>query len=347
MLQKILVSIVALFLSCSSVSAKLIHKDYSNHKYWKVYSLTPKNAKTAMVCVITSKNQAFFLSYTGFEGWKLTVYYKKILKLKSKTANIKFYVDNEYIGSKLARIDSKSKSVEIILGLDTSILNPIIKGQRLVTKLYKLRFVTSLYGLKRAYIKSLGCWRERMDSVPYVADKKSNNKPNKKLASKKPKITTNLSDVKGIALTKIFATELGFSENKVTNSNSGAYIDIELSNGNKFRIGSVVQFDFKGKTLSSSDMTKWVDDMSAVKLDDCNRIGIEKHRPYFTKHNAQVFSRTLICWVDDKPNRHHHIWLVQSKTKLTQFVAIIPIELGQASEEQQKRAMESVSYFLD
>lgn len=136
-------------------------------------------------------------------------------------------------------------------------------------------------------------------------------------------------------------------ENKIRNADNGVYIDIEKTDGEKYQLGSIIQFDFNGKVLSSTEMINWLDRLSTINQDDCNKIGIEKERPYFTKHNAQVFSRSLVCWVDDKPNRHHYFWLVQSKTKLTQFSAVIPVKLEQVSKEQQRKAIEAVSYFLD
>lgn len=342
MLRKMLVSIVVLLLSCQSLSAKMIHKGYSNHKYWKVYSLTPKNTKTALVCVITSKNQAFFLSYSGFQGWVLTFYYRNNIKLRSTTSTVKFYVDNKYIGSKKASINSKSKSVEIVLGLDTSILNPILKGQKLVTKLYKLRFATRLYGLKRAYIKSLGCWRERMDSIPYVA-----NKTNRKQEQKKPKTRhTNMTRNHVIEHNSLSAVlgYLGFEHLDVRGSN--VYFKGEENVG-MGPVGFSISHLLQGYRFSPKELSNLLDDMVTKGMRSCNKFGVEKIKPFFTKNTVEVHTRIAVCALKDGGGLKYLFWALQSNKHVTTLHIITPIETFESDDKSNAELTELVSRVIE
>ena len=183
---------------------------YANQKYWKVMSIDTIGKTTSSACVIESKRQAVLLGYTGSDGWKLTGFYKKKMRLKNDNIRANFYVDKRYVGSVDATIVDSDKMIHFFLGLDTKILNPIFKGKFLSIKVAGIFFNVKLSGIKRAYNKALGCWRERMDSIPYVATGKNYKKTNKKLSPQNTKQTIDLTDLKGIALSKIFATGIGF-----------------------------------------------------------------------------------------------------------------------------------------
>lgn len=294
-------SLIILF-SFQQLHAKPHRLTYVNLKNWFVYSLKSKGERLAFACVIQSKKTSFYLSYTGYEGWKITGYYKPRVRLIHGKMAARFYIDRNYVGTKTATVNARDKSVEVKLGLDTSILNPMFKGRQLVIKVQKKLFEVKLYGLKRAYHKSLECWRKRMGSVPYIdKEKQKETKDKKKFLNQ---LAAAKALVKAGEASEIIVNQLSYEGDEV-------YHKINLkehlsdlfykrdSMPNDIDLGFINVRHLDGDQYNQDEIYKLMGHAVTGTLKNCPKMAVDKKDPRFLAGSVQFYSQVILCAVED------------------------------------------------
>jgi hypothetical protein len=336
----------------------MIHKDYSNHKYWKVYSSHDKGKRLAEHCTILSRGNPFSLSYDAKYGWYIYFIISGRSALPNKLKVAKFYIDKKFIGEKTGSVSSKTRGVFIPLGLDTTILNPIFKGNVLNIVVGKIRIAVGLAGIKRAYHKALGCWRERMDSVPYVANKIK--KKNEELEAYKKNKKIIADNLQSLDLTKkSFLIAMGLNQNldglnfylkpsKLTESIKGlkrSEIYLEKAIGDKdIAVGNVTIFEHKQERLSLGSINKHLNDLIANEMSSCKKTGIENNKPYFIGQTVEVHSRVMLCSNEEGSSVEGRYWLLQSDTYVLRANFILPSEKTEQIEDKVfEKVIESIA----
>ena len=364
MLRVILFCCLVFTLNYEIVLAKSKKSHYANLKNWSVYSFKIKEDRFAFACIIQSKKFSFYLRYTGNEGWVITSYFKPQINLKNGNRSVHFYVDRKYIGSKLAEIKNSDKSLEIILGLDTSILNPMFKGRQLVIKVQNKLFKLNLYGLKRAYHKSLGCWRERMGSVPYVSKKTKNNKANKraKQVLQNHKVTAYELQKLDLKL-KTYLVAMGLNKN-FEGYNFYIKPNEKFKNETKFSksilylsqtdpkidepIGDVVVIPSSHNRLALKSVNDLLNGIVTKNMTFCQKTGIENQTPYFIGQTVEVHTRIMICQKDNDQTLIGHMWLLQTdKYILTASIFLSKDVSDKIGKGEYKKVIEHIAEGLD
>lgn len=294
-------SLIILF-SFQQLHAKPHRLTYVNLKNWFVYSLKSKGERLAFACVIQSKKTSFYLSYTGYEGWKITGYYKPHFRLTNGKMAARFYIDRNYVGTKTATVNARDKSIEVKLGLDTSILNPMFKGRRLVIKVQKKLFEVKLYGLKRAYHKSLECWRKRMGSVPYFDTAKQKESENKKNLVKQ--LDTLMALQTGAIVSELLFNELSSEDDKVYNKINHKEHQTDLfyksdSIANDISLGFIKVKLLEGDQFNQDEIYKIMGHAVTGSLKNCPKMAVEKKDPKFLAGSVQFYSQVILCAVED------------------------------------------------
>ena len=346
MMRVLLIAILIFFFSSQVVWAKLKIRSYAKTHNWIITSTHPNGQRLATVCSIQSKKNNFFISYTGERGWAITFRYRKRLKRKTKTPRVTIYVDKKYRGNVEAYVDHKKKFLYVGLGLDTSILTPIFKGKSLFLDVEGDHFGISLAGLGRAYRKSLGCWRERMDSIPYVDDKTKKARNQAKLHQKKKQnyyetiqrldLTTKTYNVASHLNNNLEGYSFFIKPNIDGQSAQGFHkSDLYLAGdeGKEVPVGNVVVFYVNQKRLSLAAINKSLNSDIAASMSHCEKTGVENRKPYFIGQTVEVHYRLMHCDAHKTNGLTDRIWLMQTDKYLLKANLILPRLISEQIEE--------------
>lgn len=337
--------LIAVIITPVSLNAKI--KPYSSPSGWRVFSVHSDQGGLAIVCAIQSKSMNFFLGYSGERGWEITAYYNKKVNLQTGDKLAVLYVDNRYISTVQGQINNNKRSIQIPLGLNTQVLNPILKGRQLLISVSGLKLRVNLIGIKRAYHDALGCWRRRMNSMPYLAEKhdqdRAVNKSN--YDSGKAKALEVLNRMELAKQSHNFAAHLsknvdgynfGLKTKKENQNQKGLYsseVELIVDDGDNLVVGSVDMLSTSNDRLSLGTINGYLNKAITSYMTYCDKSGIENKKPYFIGQSVEVHHRVMYCSHDKMKNSTVRVWLLQSDKYLMIANIFLPNEISDLIEE--------------
>ena len=348
------------FIETSAAAPKNSYKTYAQLSFWKVYSIHPEGSSLATVCNIKSRRFPVYLGYSAELGWALTIYKSGFERLlpHSNSGIAKISVNAKPLGEHSFRLYG-GNAVQFIFGLDKKVLTPVFNGRHLEVRYSDKVLSFKLKGLKAAYSKALGCWRERMASVKYVGDQsasaaKSLTKQNTK--QKYSKEFLQKLDALELQLTsQIYAEdfvkalqvdEFYYKAAKDT-AESSFYMKIEDIVEDQL-IGYINVYDLKGTRLSVKEINQAVDTRITSFMSLCQKTGIENRPSYFTKTKIEVHYKQLICQQSEENFLSGYVWSMQSDTKFAILTFLLPKNIaGQVPEGQLLNAVEIAAMALN
>ncbi len=311
----------------ANAQAKNNYKTFKKHTLWEVYSIHPENSLNATVCNIKSRKFLFYLGYSAELGWALTY----LAQGKPVDGIVNLYVDKKFVGKYKSYATSFGNLIP--LGLDAPTLNKINNGYNLDIIKNKKRTTVNLKGIKAAFYTALDCWRNRMNSVKY-------NPQN--LISKKTDVGRK-RDIEQRTLITLLSY-LGFDHLVV--KNSSVYFKGSENSG-MGPVGFSISYFLQGNRYAPKELAELLDDMVTKGMSKCDKFGVEKIKPFFTKNSVEVHTRIAVCALKDGGGLKYLFWAMQSNKHVTTMHIVTPIETFEDGDKSNAELIELVSKVIE